>query len=447
MKDMAEQSSVAPSSTPPRRASKRKLFTPAPPSSSSAADEALARSIQEQDAGPSRLTRSYSLRTRRSTVKTKEENRQQLVSAVKAEPEVDDKDAIVDVKLNGRGSQKVKSSAPAADPFSISPQKKDRKKIKLELDPSQVKPAPKRWKEQLAALQAQRRRIVAPVDEMGCEENGTDAHRADGWRIEDAESKARRERFTCLVSLMLSSQTKDEVTAASVKNLQTNLPDGLSLQSILAATDDEISSNINKVGFWRRKTGYIKSAAQIISSQFDGDVPRDIDELCSLPGVGPKMAFLCLQSAWGINLGIGVDVHVHRMSNRLGWCKTSDPEDTRLVLQSWLPKDLHHSINKTLVGFGQVVCVPVGPRCDLCELGKQRLCPSRRAVDQKSIVNRKAIHFLGDEEDAEGSSEPKLTIALQGPDGVGEVRDAPIEGAAAGVVKKEEADVEDALMW
>lgn len=53
-----------------------------------------------------------------------------------------------------------------------------------------------------------------------------------------------------------------------------------------------------------------------------------------------RQAFLALQSAWGINLGIGVDVHVHRLSNRLGWCKTKDPEGTRLVLQSWLPKEV-----------------------------------------------------------------------------------------------------------
>lgn len=227
-----------------------------------------------------------------------------------------------------------------ASPFDVSPQKKNQKPIKLELDASSVKPAPKRWKQQLEALTKQRKRIIAPVDGSGCEDAGGDDRRADLWRQESKEDQQRRERFTILVSLMLSSQTKDEVTAQAVRNLQLNLSDGLSVRGILSATDDEISANINKVGFWRRKTGYIKSAASILEQQYQSDVPKDIDELCSLPGVGPKMAFLTLQSAWKINLGIGVDVHVHRMSNRLGWCKTKDPEDTRLVLQSWLPKEV-----------------------------------------------------------------------------------------------------------
>lgn len=411
------------SSSPP--STRRKLFAPAPApvveSTSSTTTYTLRRSARhfnttviksERDSSgsanalPTSAPSTPPRKTRRSiAVKTEETNADIPSLDIKPDAEAED-----DKLPRGR------TRKPAADPFSISPQKQNRKKIKLDLDPSEVKPAPKRWEAQLSVLQSQRRRIVAPVDEMGCEENGTDAHRADSWRSqsEDPETKARRERFTCLVSLMLSSQTKDEITAAAVKNLQLNLKDGLNLESLLAASDEEISSQINKVGFWRRKTGYLKSAAHIISTQFDGDVPKDIDDLCSLPGVGPKMAFLCLQSAWGLNLGIGVDVHVHRMSNRLGWCKTNDPEDTRLVLQSWLPKELHHSINKTLVGFGQVVCVPVGPRCDLCDLGQQKLCPSRRKVDPKSIANRKVVEFL-----AEGgeSEDAKVGVVIETPQG------------------------------
>ncbi|CAO1612992.1 unnamed protein product [Sympodiomycopsis kandeliae] len=386
--------------SPPR--TRRRLYAPSAPNRPRTPSPArsLGEDLENVTSISDITTRRYSLRRR--GVKAEDESRPPTTPI---KNDLDDEDIKPEVKLSkGKGKAKAASS----NPFDISPQKKDRKKIKLDLDPSEVKAAPKRWREQLAVLQEQRRRIIAPVDEMGCEENGTDAHRADGWRIEDEESKQKRERFTCLVSLMLSSQTKDEVTAASVKNLQLNLPNGLSLEGILSASDDEISSNINKVGFWRRKTGYIKSAAQIISTTFNGDVPKDIDDLCSLPGVGPKMAFLCLQSAWGINLGIGVDVHVHRMSNRLNWCKTTDPEQTRLVLQSWLPKDLHHSINKTLVGFGQVICVPVGPRCDLCELGKRKLCPSRRIVDPKSIESRKIVTFI----DPNGKEEAKVKIKL-----------------------------------
>lgn len=112
------------------------------------------------------------------------------------------------------------------------------------------------------------------------------------------------------------------------------------MNSILQASQDEISININKVGFWRRKTGYIQSTAKILLEDFNGDVPKTIDDLCSLPGVGPKMGFLALQSAWGLNMGIGVDVHVHRVANRLKWVNSNEAEGTRLQLQSWLPKEV-----------------------------------------------------------------------------------------------------------
>ncbi len=190
-----------------------------------------------------------------------------------------------------------------------------------------------------------------------------------------------------------------------------------------------------QVGFWRRKTGYCRSAAKLIAEDFGGDVPADIHELCSIPGVGPKMAFLMMQSM-GHNVGIGVDVHVHRMSNRLGWCKTEEPEETRLRLQSFLPKAVHSTINKALVGFGQVICVPISPRCDLCDLAREKLCPSRRKVDPQSVANRVQVHLLdevdSDEErqkEEEGrirevkeEGEPAVAVKLEvqgGPDGSG----------------------------
>ena len=105
-------------------------------------------------------------------------------------------------------------------------------------------------------------------------------------------------RFATLVSLMLSSQTKDETTDTAITKLRAALGGNISLDSIIGADDSTISQAINKVGFWRRKTGYLKQAAQKLRDDFDSDVPKTVDELCSLPGVGPKMAFLALQTAW-----------------------------------------------------------------------------------------------------------------------------------------------------
>lgn len=99
---------------------------------------------------------------------------------------------------------------------------------------------------------------------------------------------------------MLSSQTKDEVTDAAVIKLRQALGGTITVEALINAEESTISESIQKVGFWRRKTGYIKQAAIRLRDDFDSDVPRTAEELCSLPGVGPKMAFLCLQAAWNL---------------------------------------------------------------------------------------------------------------------------------------------------
>lgn len=121
----------------------------------------------------------------------------------------------------------------------------------------------------------------------------------------------------------------------------------------------------------------------MLREKFDGDIPDSIEGLTSLPGVGPKMAYLCMSAAWDTTLGIGVDVHVHRITNLWGWHKTKTPEETRLALQSWLPRDKWREINWLLVGFGQAVCRPVGRRCGDCQLGLEGLC---KAAERKKVV-------------------------------------------------------------
>ncbi|KAF5349592.1 hypothetical protein D9756_008927 [Leucocoprinus leucothites] len=240
-------------------------------------------------------------------------------------------------------------------------------------------PAPENWREVYDTIKDMRSRFTAPVDTMGC----------DQAQYQEIDPKNRR--FSILVALMLSSQTKDEVTDAAVKKLRAAVGGVLSIEAVIAAEETIVSEAINKVGFWRRKTGYIKKAAQKLHDDFESDLPKTVDELCSLPGVGPKMAFLALQSAWNLNHGIGVDVHVHRITNRLGWHQkpTKNPEETRLNLQSWLPSEFHKEINHLLVGFGQVICLPVGPRCDMCDLSPRGLCPSAQKVTK--ATKRKAV--------------------------------------------------------
>ena len=151
-------------------------------------------------------------------------------------------------------------------------------------------PEPARWREQYALIERMRSGISAPVDTMGCERPSTSI-------VTDPKSI----RFHILISLMLSSQTKDAVTSQAVTNLHSTLPGGLTAESLATAPTETIQECIHKVGFWRRKTDYIVDAAKVLMDrpgEEKGDVPNTLEGLCNLRGVGPKMAFLCLQCAW-----------------------------------------------------------------------------------------------------------------------------------------------------
>ena len=188
---------------------------------------------------------------------------------------------------------------------------------------------------------------------------------------------------------MLSSQTKDTTNAIAMRRLQTELPHpGLTLENILAVDHVKLNELIYVVGFHNNKTRYIKAMAPILSNQYGGDIPSTVEGLMSLPGVGPKMAYLCMSAAWGQTVGIGVDVHVHRITNLWGWHKTKAPEETRLMLEAWLPKEKWHEINHLLVGFGQTICLPVGRKCRECQLSEKGLCPSAVVESRKQTVKR-----------------------------------------------------------
>jgi endonuclease III len=100
------------------------------------------------------------------------------------------------------------------------------------------------------------------------------------------------------------------------------------------------------------------------------------------------MGYLCLSAAWNRTEGIGVDVHVHRITNLWGWNSTKNPEETRAALQSWLPRDRWREINSLLVGLGQAVCLPQGRRCGDCELGLKGLC---RAAERKKVLEGRRV--------------------------------------------------------
>lgn len=227
-----------------------------------------------------------------------------------------------------------------------------------------VKWQPEKWKEQLENIRQMRINEDAPVDSMGCEKSF------------EVDAPPKIKRFHVLVSLMLSSQTKDEINNAAMGRLRNR---GLSPEMILNIDDGELQELIKPVGFWRRKTEYLKKVAKIVIEKYDGDIPPNFTELCELPGVGPKMAHLVMQVAWNETTGIAVDTHVHRIANRLKWVKktTTDPIVTERELEDWIPRCLWNEINHLLVGFGQTICKPIGPKCQECL--NRNICPSSSA--------------------------------------------------------------------
>eukprot|EP00794_Sanderia_malayensis_P009351 gene9349-10336_t len=224
---------------------------------------------------------------------------------------------------------------------------------------------PANWRDLLEKIKLMRINEDAPVDSQGCE------------RTADENESPEVIRFQLLVSLMLSAQTKDQITYAAMEKLKAH---GLNPQSMLKTDEDLIGKLIYPVGFWKRKAHYIKQVSEICMEKYHGDIPETLEGLLSLPGVGPKMAHICMLAAWKKMTGIGVDTHVHRISNRLGWVKkmTKTPEDTRKALESWLPREEWETINILLVGFGQQTCLPVKPKCSECLA--RTICPYGKAA-------------------------------------------------------------------
>lgn len=224
---------------------------------------------------------------------------------------------------------------------------------------------PQNWQQQLANIRIMRSKKDAPVDQLGAEQ------------CYDITAPPKVRRYQVLLSLMLSSQTKDQVTAGAMQRLRAR---GLTVESILQTDDDLLGRLIYPVGFWRSKVKFIKQTTAILQQRYEGDIPASVAELVALPGVGPKMAHLAMAVAWGTVSGIAVDTHVHRIANRLKWTKkmTKSPEETRRNLEEWLPRVLWSEINGLLVGFGQQICLPVHPRCQAC-LNKA-LCPAAQGL-------------------------------------------------------------------
>ncbi|VFQ43221.1 endonuclease III domain-containing protein [Desulfoluna butyratoxydans] len=175
--------------------------------------------------------------------------------------------------------------------------------------------------------------------------------------------------FEVLIATLLSLRTKDEVTAPAARRLfaVANTP-----ETLLALGEEEVAKLIYPVGFYPTKSKRIMEISTMILDKYNGVVPDDLDELLTLPGVGRKTANLVLVEGYQME-AICVDTHVHRISNRIGYVKTKNADQTEMALRKKLPKKHWIIYNEILVAFGQVLCRPISPFCSTCPVAD--LCP------------------------------------------------------------------------
>lgn len=183
-----------------------------------------------------------------------------------------------------------------------------------------------------------------------------------GWAQEQVSP------FRILIGTILSARSRDEMTDRITDELFARFPSPRALASAPRRTVERI---LRPIGFYRTKARYvIETAKRVVAS----GVPRTLEGLMDLPGVGRKVANCVLVYAFGLD-AIPVDTHVHRISNRLGWVKTRTPEETERSLVRQIPRRLWPVVNEVLVAHGKLICRPISPRCGECPV--ERRCPRK----------------------------------------------------------------------
>lgn len=173
-----------------------------------------------------------------------------------------------------------------------------------------------------------------------------------------------KDPFKVLVATILSARTKDETTAVVCKRLFAKVE---KLSDLEKVPESELRDLIYPVGFYKTKAKHLKALPAVMKEEFEGKVPHEIDDLLKLPGVGRKTANLVRAVAFE-KPAICVDIHVHRISNRLGYVKTKTPHETEIALRKKLPEKYWTTFNTMLVAFGQNICRPVSPKCSECPI-------------------------------------------------------------------------------
>ncbi|HUE85004.1 MAG TPA: endonuclease III [Vicinamibacterales bacterium] len=199
------------------------------------------------------------------------------------------------------------------------------------------------------------------------------AREIDGMELPAIEKIAnahKEDPFKILIGTLLSARTQDATTHAASARL---FRAARSPKSMASLSVKQIEQLIYPVSFYRNKARFVKATCDVLMRKYGGTVPRTLDELVTLPGVGRKTANLVMILGFASQQNICVDTHVHRISNRMGWVATRAPSETELALYAATDEQWWPYLNLYLVTWGQNVCRPVYPKCGACALA--RLCP------------------------------------------------------------------------
>ena len=176
--------------------------------------------------------------------------------------------------------------------------------------------------------------------------------------------------FQLTVATILSAQCTDERVNSVTPTLFKKFPDA---QSLAKATQKQVEKIVQPLGFFRAKATNLRGMAIRLVEEYDGELPQNLEEMTSLPGVGRKTANVVLGTAFGIPSGVVVDTHVKRISNLLGLTESKNPEIIERDLNSVLPKKEWIDYSHRLIHHGRQICIARRPKCVECPLLK--ICP------------------------------------------------------------------------
>jgi endonuclease-3 len=184
--------------------------------------------------------------------------------------------------------------------------------------------------------------------------------------LKNLQTQENGDPYKILIGTILSARTRDETTTNVIKILFSKFKNA---DELSRANLKDIKELIQKIGFYNVKAARIKEVSKILVEKYNSKVPSNLEDLLSFPGVGRKTANCVL--VYGFRKpAIPVDIHVHRISNRIGIVNTKKPEETETVLQKSIDRKYWTAVNETFVVFGQNICLPIKPKCNVCRLTK-----------------------------------------------------------------------------